>query len=91
MVMLAFGTPEVAADVKVPFPPLHGRFCEVIVELMVPEQAPPPAPVNVAELMLSPVPFDAIVPSMVDWLQLPLPIELETVAVPSSDAWTLPE
>src|SRR5512139_271261 len=62
-----------------------------MVELVLPWQGPPPAPVKVAEEMDRPVPSELIVPVMFESVQVPSPIEVDTVASPSRSAETAPE
>src|SRR5687768_13051845 len=82
--------PPVWAESQVTLPPLHGRFSGVMVDDTLPLHGPPSV-LNVTSEMLRFAPLDSIEPVIVDWLQLPLPMEVVTVASPRSEARTLPE
>jgi hypothetical protein len=62
----------------------------VIVELTLPEQPVDGGEENEAELMFSEVPFELTVPSIVEDVHVPDPIDVDTEALPSRRACTLP-
>jgi hypothetical protein len=78
-----------ATGAEVTLPPFQGTFA-VIVELTVPEQPADGGEENEAALMFSAVPFALTEPSIVEDVHVPDPIDVDTEALPSRRACTLP-